>query len=208
MPIDRCASFGTNSYSLASFVLITILVSYIMRFIKDIFLFDLETSGPDLERDVVLQFSGILLDKDNLLQKAQYTTYIRNSLLSETLQTHANTLKVDISVLQKAPKPIDFLKDIAAQFKSEVTLAVPSSSHLFFFRQAYRKQAAVFPYDLSVIDLWTLYYTFGMRIGLRKIPSLHTLLDHFNLHIENPYNAFQRVQLEAEVLRKILRETP
>lgn len=177
-----------------------------MRFIKDIFLFDLETSGPDLERDVVLQFAGILLDKDNLLQKAQYTTYVRNSLLSETLQTHANVLKVDILVLQKAPKPIDFLKDIAAHFKSEVTLAVPSSSHLFFFRQAYRKQTAVFPYELSVIDLWTLYYTFGMRMGLKKIPSLHTLLDHFNLRIQNPYDAFHRVQLEAEVLRKILKE--
>ncbi len=177
-----------------------------MRFIKDILLIDLETSGPDVERDVVVQFGAVLLDKDNLLEKANYSTYVRNSLLSETLQGHAASVRVDISVLQNSPKPLDFIKEVTTRFRPDATLAVPSASQLFSFRQMFRKQATAFPYDLSVIDLWTLYYTFGMRIGLKKIPSLHTLLDHFHLRISNPYDAFERVKLQAEVLRKILKE--
>lgn len=70
-----------------------------MKFIKDIVLFDLETSGADIDRDVIVQFGAVLLDKDNLLEKAYYTTYVRNSLLQETLLAHATAAKIDVAKL-------------------------------------------------------------------------------------------------------------
>ena len=40
-----------------------------MKFIKDILLFQIETTGPNIDRDSIIQLSAVLLDKDNLLEK-------------------------------------------------------------------------------------------------------------------------------------------
>lgn len=175
-----------------------------MKFIKDIVLFDIETSGSDVDRDVIVQFGAVLLDKDNLLEKGFYATYVRNSLLQETLVAHAHAAHVDLAALQGAPKPLDFIKAVTEQFHADVTLAVPNASRLMFLRQAFRKQATAFPYSLTSLDLWTLQYVYSMRMGLKKIPTLHTLSEQFHFTLNNPYNAFERARLYAALLKKML----
>lgn len=177
-----------------------------MKFIKDVLLFDIETSGADLDRDVIVQFSAVLLDKDNLLEKAFYTSYVRNSLLQETLLAHAAAAKIDVVLLQNGVKPLDFLKALAEKFPGDITLAAPNASRVFFLRQAFKKQASAFPYSLTHFDLWTLQYVHSLRTGLRKIPTLHTLAEQYHLTLKNPYDAFERVRLYAVLLRKMLSE--
>ncbi len=177
-----------------------------MKFIKDILFFDLETTNQDIERDVVLQIGAVLLDKDNLLEKSLFNVYIRNSLLEGTLKEHAKMLGVHVEELKQAPKPMEVAKSFVSQFGLDVTLAVQTPLRLFQLRQLFKKQTVYFPYDLSAIDQWTLQYMYAARMGLKKIPSLHTLGEQFNLYIEHPQDAYERVKLEAGIFRKICNE--
>jgi DNA polymerase III alpha subunit (gram-positive type) len=177
-----------------------------MRFIKDILLFDVETSGPDVDRDVMVQFGAVLLDKDNLLEKALFNSYIRNSLLQETLAEQAKNAHTNLGLLQTAPKPLDFLKAFQEQFAGEFTFAVPGPNRLFFLRQAFRKQNIAFPYELQSLDLWTLYYVYSVRMGLKKIPNLQTMAEHFHLKLQNPYDAFERARLQVTIFKQVCQE--
>ena len=40
-----------------------------MKFIKDLLFFDINTTGPDTDKDNIVQLSAILIDKHNLLEK-------------------------------------------------------------------------------------------------------------------------------------------
>lgn len=177
-----------------------------MKFIKDILFFDLETTSQDVERDVVLQVGAVLLDKDNLLEKSLFNVYIRNSLLEGTLKEHAKLLGVDVEELKQAPKPVEVAKSFVSQFGVDVTLAVQTPLRLLQLRQLFKKQVVHFPYDLTAIDQWTLQYIYAARMGLKKIPSLHTLGEHFHLSIEHPHDAYERVKLEVGIFRKLCQE--
>jgi DNA polymerase III alpha subunit (gram-positive type) len=177
-----------------------------MKFIKDLLLFDLETTGPDVDRDVVLQFGAVLLDKYNLIEKSHFSTYLRNSLLADILGQHARLARVDVEVMQNGLKPLDFLKELESRFSGQVTLAVPNLSRFLFLRQAFKKQSNTFPFELNALDLWSLYYVYGMRVGLKKIPSLSTLVEHFHLTLKNPYDAYERARAQASVLRRVCEE--
>lgn len=177
-----------------------------MRFIKDLLFFDLETSGPDPDKDVIVQIGAVLLDKDNLLEKAFFSTYIRNSLLTETLTEQAKASHTSVEVLQTGLKPLDFLKKFNEFAGQNSTLLVPNSSRLLFLKQAYRKQTMPFPFELYALDFWSICYVRSMSKGLKKIPTLHTLAEDFHLTLKNPYNAFERVKVETSIFKRICEE--
>ncbi|MBP9686314.1 MAG: hypothetical protein KBD66_00770, partial [Candidatus Doudnabacteria bacterium] len=154
-----------------------------MKFIKDILLFDVETSGPDPDKDVIVQLGVVLLDKDNLLEKRYMHTYVRNSMLHATLLEHAASAHVDVRDLQLGKKPLELVRELPMLFPASATLAPANTSRLLFLKNMYRKQAVAFPYDLNCIDLWTLYYLYGVRTGLKKIPTLHTLAEQLHTRV-------------------------
>ncbi len=174
-----------------------------MKFIKDILLFEVETSGANPDKDVVLQIGALLLDKDNLLEKGFYHTYIRNSLIEATLKEQAKIAHTSFENLQMGVKPLEFIKLFSSQFSGPLTLAMPSVSRLLFLKNTFKKQAVPFPYDLNIIDLWTMQYMFSVKRGLRKMPTLNTLAEDFHMTITNPYNAFERAKTHAAIFRKL-----
>lgn len=176
-----------------------------MRLVKDLVLFDLETTGDDIEKDSVIQLAAIVLDKDNLLEKGVYNTYIRTSLLEGTLSQHAKLLGIPFELLRKSPKVLEAVKPFAELFDSSVILASQNSKRIFFLKNLFKKAALPYPYDFHVFDLWTLEYTFIQKLGLKKVPTLNTLIDYFNLKIKNPHHALERARLEAEILRRIIK---
>lgn len=177
-----------------------------MRFIKDLLLLDLETSGQDPDKDVIVQIGAVILDKDNLLEKSFFNSYVRNSLLTETLTEQAKAGHTTLEALESGLKPLDFLKKFGEFGGEDITLLVPNSSRLMFLKQAYKKQVMQFPFELYALDFWTICYMRGMSKGLKKIPTLHTLADDFHLNLRNPYNAFERVKLEASIFKRICEE--
>jgi DNA polymerase III epsilon subunit-like protein len=55
-----------------------------MRFARDILLVDVQTTGNNPEKDFALQIAAILLDKDNLLEKDNFSSYIKHPFSQTT----------------------------------------------------------------------------------------------------------------------------
>jgi DNA polymerase III epsilon subunit-like protein len=175
-----------------------------MKFIKDILVFQLETTGPNIERDSIVQLSAVLLDKDNLLEKNFFNSYIKVSFLETTIQQHAELLQVPFATLNKSPKLAEVIRQFSEKFGTTPLLSTHTVSNVQFLRQAFKKTFAPYEYDSHVLDLWSLGYVYTLHYGLKKMPTMETLFTHFNLKSENRHNALEKARLMAEVFRRIV----
>jgi DNA polymerase III epsilon subunit-like protein len=73
-----------------------------MKFIKDLLFFEISTTGPDLDKDNIIQLSAVLIDKDNLLEKDFFNSYIRISYLDSLLLAHSKLLNIDYEKMKKS----------------------------------------------------------------------------------------------------------
>ena len=179
---------------------------YFMKFIKDILFFEIQTTGHDPDKDSIIQLSAVLLDKDNLLEKNNFNTFIRISYLDSVINEHAKILHTDYETLRKSPKVYDAIKNFHKKFGADLLLATHSSNNLWFLKNAFKKAAVTYNYDYHVIQLWTLGYIYTLNYGLNKMPTFQTLLDYFRLKQKNPHNMLEKVRLAAEVFRRIIKE--
>ncbi|MDE2311778.1 MAG: hypothetical protein KGJ93_01650 [Patescibacteria group bacterium] len=177
-----------------------------MKFIKDLLFFDMQTTGPDPDKDNLIQLSAVLLDKDNLLEKANYNSYIRVSYLDSIISEHAKLLHIGFEDLRKSPKIYDVIKQFHNKFGDNLLLATNNFGKLLFLKAAFRKAVVKFDYDPHVIELWTLGYIYTLNYGLKKMPTLATFLDTFHLKQARPWDAMEKVRLEAEVFKRIIKE--
>lgn len=175
-----------------------------MKFIKDILLFQIETTGQDVERDTIIQLSAVLLDKDNLLEKNFFNSYVKATFLDNTLAQHAEMLNIPFETLHKSPKLNVVIKDFTTQFGSTPLLSTHTVTNVQFLRQAFKKTFVPYEYDSHVLDLWSLGYVYTLHYGLKKMPTMETLFQHFNLKFTNRHNALEKARLAAEVFRKIV----
>ncbi len=176
-----------------------------MKFIKDLLLFEVETTGSDPDKDPIIQLSAIVLDKDNLLEKDFFNCYVRVSLLDGTISQHAELLHIPFETLRKSPKIYDAVKKFHDQFNSNFLLCTHGTANILFLRQAFRKSALPFNYNPHVIDLWTLGYVYTLNYGLKKMPTFNTLLDLFGLKRKNRHDALEKCRLAAEIFRRIIK---
>lgn len=177
-----------------------------MKFIKDLLFFDVQATGPDTDKDYIIQLSAIVLDKDNLLEKASFNSYVRTTYLESLLWQHAQMLGVDPEVVKKSPKVYDVIKQFKAKFGSNLLLATHSTPNILYLRSAFKKASVPFEFDPHVLDIWTLGYIYTLNYGLKKMPTFHTFLDYFRLKQQRPFDALEKVRLEAEIFRKIIKE--
>lgn len=178
-----------------------------MKFIKDLLFFELNTTGPDLDKDNVIQLAGVLLDKDNLLEKDFFNTYLRISYLDSLLLTHSKILQIDYEAMKKSPKTAEAIKAFHNRFNSgQILLATHTVSNILFLKAAFKKAFVPFDYNNHAIDLWTLGYIYTLNYGLKKMPSLHTFIEYFKLKQKHPVDALEKARLESEIFRKIIKE--
>jgi DNA polymerase III epsilon subunit-like protein len=177
-----------------------------MKFIKDLLFFEVQTTGPDVDKDSIIQLSGILLDKDNLLEKANFDSYIRISYLDSMVTQHAKLLHIDFTTMQKSPKVYDVIKQFHNKFGTDLLLATNNLSNLLFLKNSFKKAAVPFDYDHHIIEMWTLGYIYTLNYGIKKMPTFNTFIDYFKLKQKEPWNSYEKVRLEAEIFRKIIKE--
>ncbi|MEZ4180508.1 MAG: exonuclease domain-containing protein [Candidatus Doudnabacteria bacterium] len=175
-----------------------------MKFIKDILVIHLETTGPKEERDSILQLSAVLLDKDNLLEKNFFNKHIKVSFLEAKVKEHADKLDIPFEQLKQSPKVAEVIKEFVQEFDYTPLLAFHSLKHYLFLKQAFKKTLTNFTYDDHVIDIWSLGYIYTISYGLGKIPTLTTLAEYFNIPIDEPNNALIKARASAQILRKII----
>jgi DNA polymerase III epsilon subunit-like protein len=177
-----------------------------MKFIKDLLFFDLQATGTDVDKDSVLQLSAVLLDKDNLLEKANFNSYIRISYLDGVMWEHAKLLRVDYEVIKKSPKVYDVIKRFHEKFSGNFLLATHTLNNVLFLKNAFKKAAVKFDYDQHILEIWTLGYIYTLNYGLKKMPTFNTFIDYFKLKQQHPFDAMDKVRLEAEIFRRIIKE--
>lgn len=177
-----------------------------MKFIKDILFFDLQTTGQDADKDQVIQLSSILLDKDNLLEKDYFNSYIRVSYLDSVMHHHAQLAGVDVDIIKQSQKIYDVIKNFHKKFSTNLILATHNFSNILFLKSAFKKAAVPFDYDPHVLHLWTLGYIYTLNYGLKKMPTLDTFINYFKLKLNRPYDSMEKVKIEVEIFRKIIKE--
>ncbi|HVY67621.1 MAG TPA: exonuclease domain-containing protein [Patescibacteria group bacterium] len=177
-----------------------------MKFIKDLLFVEVKTTGTDPDKDSVIQLAAVLLDKDNLLEKANYGTCIKVSYLDSIISEHAKLLNVDFETLRRSPKIYEAVKAFRGKFGANLLLATHNLQTLLFLKNAFKRAAVPFDYDPHVVQLWTLGYIYTLNYGLKKMPTLNTFLDYFKLKQKSPFDALETVRLEAEVFRRIVQE--
>ncbi len=112
-----------------------------MKLIKDILIFYVETTGQSTESDAILQLSGVLLDKDNLLEKNYFNSYVKVSFLDGTLKTHADQLGISFEQIRKSPKLTEVIKGFVETFGYDPLLACHTVSHYLFLQKSARKES-------------------------------------------------------------------
>ncbi len=177
-----------------------------MKFIKDLLFFEIITTGHDPDKDSILQLSAVLLDKDNLLERGNFNSFVRVSYLENVIYQHSQFLQIDSEVYKKSPKIYDVIKQFAKKFDSQVLLATHNLNNILFLKIAFKKAVVPFDYNLHIIDLWTLGYIYTLNCGLRKMPTFNTFLYYFKLKQKKSNDALEKVRLEAEIFRKIIKE--
>jgi DNA polymerase III alpha subunit (gram-positive type) len=178
-----------------------------MKFIKDLLFFEIQTTGQDVDKDQVIQLSAMLLDKDNLLEKNNFNSYIRVSYLDSVMLQHAKLLEVDYDTIKKSQKIYDVIKNFHKKFDpASLLLATHITQNILFLKNAFKKAAVPFDYDPHVVQVWTLGYVYTLNYGIKKMPTFTTFLDQFKLKQKHPQDAFEKVKLEVEIFRRIIKE--
>jgi len=177
-----------------------------MKFIRDLLFFELVTTGIDPDKDNIIQLSAKLLDRDNLLEKASFNSFIRVSYLESIIFEHSKFLRIPSETLKKSPKIYDAIKLFRNKFGNQVLLATHGLANVLFLKNGFKKAAMPFDYNPHVLDLWTLGYIYTLNYGIKKMPTLDTFLDYFKLKVKNPFDSMEKLRLEMEVFKKIIRE--
>jgi len=177
-----------------------------MKFIKDLLFFEIQSTGLNAEKDSIIQLSAVLLDKDNLLEKNNFNSFIKVSYLDSVINEHAKLLSIAPEVLRKSPKVYDCVKQFHQKFGNNLLLATHNFQQLLFLKMAFKRAVVPFDYDDHVVQLWTLGYIYTLNYGLKKMPTFNTFLDYFKLKQKHPNDAMERVRLEADVFRRIIKE--
>ena len=177
-----------------------------MKFIRDLLFFELQTTGNNPDKDSILQVSGVLLDKDNLLEKDYFNAYVRVSYLENIIAQHAKLLGIEAEVLKRSAKIYDVAKQFRLKFGNDVLLATHTLTNVLFFKNGFKKAALHFDYEPHIVDLWTLGYIYTLNYGLKKMPTFHTFVSLLGFKNPHPQDAFEKVKLETEIFKKIIKE--
>lgn len=174
-----------------------------MKFARDILLIDMETTGMSLEKDFPLQLSALLLDKDNLLEKMSFNSYIKHPFSQTTNDRIVQTLGIPKEKWMNSPNLKTVLTSFKEQFPYNVTIASHNIINVNFLQDSFKKAKIDYEYDYHIIDLWTLGYFYLSKQNLKKIPTAATLGAYFKIPREKEHDSFENVRFLAEILRKL-----
>jgi DNA polymerase III epsilon subunit-like protein len=174
-----------------------------MKFARDILLIDLETTGMDPAKDFPLQLSAILLDKDNLLEKGSFNSYIKHPFSQTTNDRIVQTLGIPKENWMKAPNLKTVINSFKDTFPYNVTIASQNLINVNFFREAFRKTQIPYEYDYHVLELWTLGYFYLSKQNIKKIPTAETVGTFLKIPKVKEHDALATCRYLAEILRKL-----
>lgn len=175
-----------------------------MKFARDILLIDIESTGINPEKDFPLQLSAVLLDKDNLLEKGSFNSYIKHPFSQTTNDRIVQTLGIPKEQWMKAPNLKTVLKEFTAKFPYNVTIATHNIMNIMMLQEAFRRVGIEYEYDYHVLELWTLGYMYLSKQNMKKIPTAQTVGNYLKLNRERDHDAFVNARFLADIFRKLV----
>ncbi|MFO0862544.1 MAG: 3'-5' exonuclease [Candidatus Saccharibacteria bacterium] len=176
-----------------------------MKFKKDILMIDFETTDGRPTYAKPIQLAAILLDKDTLKEKQDFSSYIWQDLSKadpRSLQIHGITQ----DNLKDAPDQKEVMQRFLDHFGTDIFLSCWTT--LLDARMLEDMLAAIgkdfMTYDYHILDVWAIAYTELVKQGKGNISnSVHTFAE-FGLPPRGHHDALEDCRHAAEVLRKIM----
>jgi len=176
-----------------------------MKFARDILFIDMQTTGINVEKDFPLQISAVLLDKDNLLEKGAFSSYIKNPFSQTTNDRVVQALGIPREVLIKSPNLKTVLTAFKEKFSYNVTIASHNIVNVNFLRESFRRSNIEYEYDYHVLELWTLAYMYLSKQNLKKIPTAETIGSYFKLSRKNERDSLESCRYYSEIFRQLVK---
>jgi len=184
-----------------------------MNFKKDILLVDLETTGLNADTHEIIQLAAVLLDKKTLLEKESFNTYVRPISWAKRNRQSMAINKIIWDQVKDAPSLKKVMDDFEKLFGINVVLAhYGGPVDTDFLRAAYKKIGKKFLFDYHYFNIWALFYTyFALRGKLSNNTkftgfTLDDFMKHFKIKSEHRHDALEDCRIEAEILRKVVKE--
>lgn len=176
-----------------------------MKFARDILLLSIESTGQNPDKDFPLQIGAILLDKDNLLEKSYFNSYIRFPFSQSTNFHIVQTLGITKEQWINAPNIRAALAEFTALFPYNITMATHNIINVRFLERAFRLAEMPYEYDYHIIEIWTLGYLYLSKLNSKKIPTAETLGQYFKIQKEKDHDAFANCRFLAEIFKQLVK---
>lgn len=178
-----------------------------MKFKRDILMIDFETTDGRPPHALPIQLAAILLDKDTLKEKKEFSSYIKQDLSKadpRSLQIHGiNQIQLD-----DAPSQNEVMQKFLDEFGTEVLLAcwtTPLDTRMLEIMMEGIGHNFM-EYNYHIIDLWPLAYIHCVKQDKGELFNSNAIFSEFGLSDRGHHDALEDCRHTAEVLRKLVFE--
>ncbi len=167
-----------------------------MNFTKDILLIDFEGF------DVPKQIGAILLDKNTLEEKDNFSSYIYTNTGGKKSMKSGITQEM----LEGAPSQSEVGKIVFDKFGADILIASFVADLDFRHFRTIISSAGIDPtlYDYHVLDIWPLAYVHLLKDGYTGKINSEDIFQAFGAKPRDLHNALEDCRITADVLRKIV----
>jgi len=167
-----------------------------MKFPKDILVVDFEGFN-----DSPTQIGAVLLDKETLVEKDSFSSYIHANNV-----TTSKVTGISQETLAEAPSQAEVGKMIYEKFGTDFFFAYfVGDLDIRFFKTILKAAEIKFSnYDYHTIDIWSLAYIHLLKQGYEGGLRSEEIFQTFGGKPRGLHDALEDCRLAADVLRKII----
>ncbi len=168
----------------------------IAMFTKDILVMDFEGGkGPK-------QIGLVLLDKDTLVEKASFSSYIYFDM--QGVPSMSSGITQDM--LDGAPHQKEVGKKVFELFGADVLLAswIADFDHTYFKMIMKEARVEPYPYDYHFLDIWAITYAYLVKKGYTGSIRSDAMFAEFGVPQRGNHDALEDARIAGVILRTIM----
>ena len=167
-----------------------------MKFSKDILVLDFEGLAEPV------QIGAVLLDKETLMEKDSFSSYIFTDLKSEVKSTSG----ISQETLEGAPTQAKVGKIFFDKFGTDILIGswVANSDMKNFEKIITAAGLDIKQYDYHVLDIWPAAYIYLLKKRYNGSIRSEDIFKEFGAKPRDLHDALEDCRIAADVLRKII----
>lgn len=167
-----------------------------MKFIKDILIIDFEGLAEPV------QIGAVLLDKETLVEKDHFSTYIFADLKNKIKITSG----ISQETLENAPSQTEVGRMIFEKFGADIIIGSwVANADIKNFKKIIEAAGLDFElYDYHILDIWPVTYIHLLKQGYSGSMRSEEIFKEFGAKPRRLHDALEDCRIAADVLRKII----